>query len=126
DPATVRDPARWQPLRYRDATGAVVTPAFVGPYWNRVEPFALTSDDQMRPARPPAQAQPSSAAALRQDRELLDISANLNDEQKSIAEYWADGPKSELPPGHWDLFAQYVSRRDHHGSTLDGVAKDVK
>lgn len=38
-----------------------------------------------------------------------------------IAEYWADGPKSELPPGHWDLFAQFVSRRDGHG-----VDDDVK
>jgi hypothetical protein len=32
-----------------------------------------------------------------------------------IAEYWADGPSSELPPGHWNLFAQVVSQRDGHG-----------
>jgi hypothetical protein len=38
-----------------------------------------------------------------------------------IAEYWADGPHSELPPGHWDLFAQFVSARDHHK-----LADDVK
>jgi hypothetical protein len=38
-----------------------------------------------------------------------------------IAEYWANGPHSELPPGHWDLFAQYVSARDHH--TLDDDVK---
>jgi len=126
DPTAVRVPARWQPLRYRDSTGAVVTPAFVGPYWNRVKPFALRADDQMRPAQPPAQASPSSAAALREDRELIKISAHLTDRQKSIAEYWADGPHSELPPGHWNLFAQYVSRRDHHGASLDGVAQDVK
>ncbi|HEY1212086.1 MAG TPA: vanadium-dependent haloperoxidase, partial [Bryobacteraceae bacterium] len=31
------------------------------------------------------------------------------------------GPNSELPPGHWDLFAQFVSERDHH--TLDDDAK---
>jgi hypothetical protein len=45
----------------------------------------------------------------------------LTDEQKLIVEYWADGPDSELPPGHWGLFAQFVSQRDHH--TID---KDVK
>ncbi len=38
-----------------------------------------------------------------------------------IAEYWADGPNSELPPGHWALFAEFVSARDHH--TVD---QDVK
>ena len=38
-----------------------------------------------------------------------------------IAEYWANGPRTELPPGHWDLFAQFVSVRDHH--TVDDDAK---
>lgn len=33
---------------------------------------------------------------------------------------------SELPPGHWDLFAQFVSRRDHHGAHKHGVDADVK
>jgi len=41
--------------------------------------------------------------------------------KKVIAEYWADGPSSELPPGHWGLFAQFVSERDHHS-----VDQDVK
>jgi hypothetical protein len=57
---------------------------------------------------------------------LLELSAGLTDEQKMIAEYWADGPRSELPPGHWDLFAQFVSRRDHHGPQKHGVDADVK
>ena len=38
-----------------------------------------------------------------------------------IAEYWQLGPHTEQPPGHWDLFAQYVSARDHH--TLDDDVK---
>lgn len=38
-----------------------------------------------------------------------------------IAEYWSDGPNSEQPPGHWALFAQWVSQRDHH--TLDDDVK---
>lgn len=54
-----------------------------------------------------------------QAQEVLDYSANLTDRQKAIAEYWADGPKSELPPGHWVLFADFVSRRDHHNTDKD-------
>jgi hypothetical protein len=56
-----------------------------------------------------------SRAYREQAEELITKSANLNDRQKMIAEYFADGPHSELPPGHWDLFAQFVSTRDHHG-----------
>ena len=36
--------------------------------------------------------------------------SGLTDKQKVTAEYWADGPKSEFPPGHWALIAQVVSR----------------
>jgi hypothetical protein len=37
------------------------------------------------------------------------------------AEYFADGPSSEFPPGHWAIFAQFVSRRDGH--SLDDDVK---
>lgn len=51
----------------------------------------------------------------------MEISAGLTDQQKMIAEYWSDGPNSEQPPGHWALFAQWVSARDHH--SLDDDVK---
>jgi hypothetical protein len=57
---------------------------------------------------------------------LIQLSAALTDEHKAIAEYWSDGPRSELPPGHWNLFAQFVSHRDRHGVTEHGVDLDVK
>jgi hypothetical protein len=38
-----------------------------------------------------------------------------------IAEYWNDGPYTVQPPGHWALFAQWISERDHH--TLDDDVK---
>lgn len=122
DPATVVDVNHWQPLSYFDASGTFVTPKFIGAHWNRVIPFALTSADQFRSliARS-GPARFGSATFTQQAQDLITISANLTDEQKMIAEYWADGPRSELPPGHWDLFAQFVSARDEN--KLD---KDVK
>jgi len=33
------------------------------------------------------------------------------DAQRVIAEFWADGPKSETPPGHWNTLLNYVG--DH-------------
>jgi hypothetical protein len=121
DLSTVKDPSRWQPLTFFNGS-ATVTPVFVGAQWFKVQPFALRSADQFRgfisefgPARF------GSSAFAEQATELVDMSANLTDEQKMIAEYWANGPHSELPPGHWDLFAQFVSERDRH--TVDDDAK---
>jgi hypothetical protein len=54
------------------------------------------------------------------DKELAD-SSNLSDTQKMKAEYWADGPNSEFPPGHMAVFAQAFSRM--LGDTAD---QDVK
>jgi hypothetical protein len=48
-------------------------------------------------------------------------SAALTDLQKVRVEYWADGPASETPPGHWCLFAQAISRA--RGHSLDQDAK---
>jgi hypothetical protein len=101
------DPNRWQPLRA--ANGTVQT--FLAPYWRHVTPFALESADQFRPSAPAEYPRPRY---WRQAEEILSRSAALTDRHKVIAEYWADGPGSETPPGHWNLFAQFVSARDGH------------
>ena len=124
DRASVRDPNRWQPLRYLDGSGTLVTPAFVGAQWQRVTPFAMTSNDELRSPAGPATI--GTDAYRAQCQELIDLSAALTDEQKMIAEYWADGPHSELPPGHWNLFAQQVFHRDRTGDSEHDLDQAVK
>jgi hypothetical protein len=124
DPTLVHDPNAWQPLRYEDASHTVVTPGFIGPFWNRVTPFALDRADELRSATGPARFGTPEFRA--QCRELIDLSAALTDEQKVIAEYWADGPHSELPPGHWNLFAQQVYHRDETGDSEHDLDLAVK
>ena len=124
DRTSVVDPSSWQPLHYVDLTRAAVTPGYVAPHWANVTPFALSLGSQLRSQTPPARY--GSDRFVAQAQALVELSAGLTDEQKVIAEYWADGPRSELPPGHWDLFAHYVSRRDHHGANERGVDLDVK
>jgi hypothetical protein len=126
NPALVLDPNHWQPLIYDDGATApkphVVTQSFVGAQWYRVAPFAMTSPDQFRSfVHQFGPALYGSETYLQQSKDLITISANLTDEQKMIAEYWANGPRTELPPGHWDLFGEFVSRRDNH--TVDDDAK---
>jgi hypothetical protein len=114
DISTVLDPNSWQPLTYFNGKN-VVTPGFVGAQWYKVAPFAMTSPDEFLPfisSHGPALY--GSTEYVQQAQELVDLSAHLTDKEKMIAEYWANGPHTELPPGHWDLFAQYVSARDHH------------
>jgi uncharacterized protein DUF6851/vanadium-dependent haloperoxidase-like protein len=125
DPSKVHDPSRWQPLRYIDRAGGDVTPRFTTPHWYKVIPFALSSPDQFRSDTGPAKYGSDQYAS--QAKAVLDLSAGLTDRHKMIAEYWADGPASELPPGHWNLFAQFVADRDHHGAKeRGGVDLDVK
>ena len=55
------------------------------------------------------------------------------DYQRALAEYWADGPRSETPPGHWNLIANEVSdaegvehRIGRSGDEVDRLEWDVK
>ena len=122
NPKTVSDPNHWQPLQYHDASGNFVIQKFVGAQWFKVVPFAMTSPDEFLSfTQLFGPALYGSQQYRQQAQELIDFSADLTDRQKMIAEYWANGPHTELPPGHWDLFAQYVSARDNH--SLDDDVK---
>jgi hypothetical protein len=103
-------PDRWQPLTYLTPGGQPATPAYIAPHWGLVKPFALATGDQFRPP-PPARL--TSQNFLDQSKHVIQVQANLTPKQKVIAEYWADGPNSELPPGHWMIFTSFVAQRDH-------------
>lgn len=116
-PTAIVDPNRWQPLQI----GANVQ-SFIAPHWGKVKPYALKSGSQYRKKIPPPANYPTDAERYRiQAQQVVDYAANLTDEKKVIAEYWADGPSSELPPGHWTIFATHVSERDSHN-----IDQDVK
>ena len=116
------DPNHWQPLSFVSSTGDLMTQRFVGAQWCDVTPFALESGDEFRwLMRRFGPATYGSQEYQEQAEELVAMSASLSDKQKMIAEYWFDGPNSEQPPGHWALFAQWISERDHH--SLDDDVK---
>jgi hypothetical protein len=114
------DPTHWQPLRIITKSGDSVVATvqkFATPQFGRVTPFALTSASQFR--MPWVKPNEPFGGLQRAVDEAVAYSANLTDREKVIAEYWADGPKSELPPGHWCLFGALVSARDHHSEDDD-------
>ena len=118
-PQIVIDPIHWQPLI--SDTGS--TQKFIAPHWERVRPFALKSaaqfDDMPWLAPPPDVQQGGPFNYERNVNEALRYSRELTQKRKILVEYWADGPDSELPPGHWGLFAQFVSQRDGHSIGRD-------
>jgi hypothetical protein len=115
-PDGIPEPGRWQPLIFTDAGGVVRTQTYLGACWDRVAPFALSSASQFRPAAPAAAGSEAFAAQV---QNIVEVQQKLTEQQKVIAEYWADGPGTELPPGHWCLLAQYVSERDRHDDDRD-------
>jgi hypothetical protein len=112
---TVVDPWRWQPIRVPLGIGP--EQKATTPQWGRVTSFALTSPVQFTPPGPDKLADGSFSP--RNVDDLLSLTSNLSDRQKVTAEYWADGPKSEFPPGHWALIAQVVSRIRGHSLDYD-------
>jgi hypothetical protein len=122
----VLSPDHWQPLCVPlpapGTTECAAQQKFATPHWRDVAPFALASPSQFRPDHGPAvtvlKGKPSDAFRKEVDQQLR-FSASLTDSQKVIAEYWEDPPGSETPPGHWNLFVQWVSRRDRHSLDED-------
>ena len=74
----------------------------------------LASGSQFRPRPPPPYGSPRFLADT---WEVYAVSRGLSDEQKRIADFWADGPGTVTPPGHWNVIA--IERlRESRWSTL--------
>ncbi len=140
------DPNHWQPLRV--PTGTVTNEAGVPiidsndpssyvdqvaltPHWGGVTSFAMDDNTMFRPDTPPqlgdfseyvdgaGNVTTNDQAYRDQIAEVIEMSAGLTNEQKVIAEYWADGPRTESPPGHWNQIAQDIALRDGHNLDMD-------
>ncbi len=130
-PDQINDPNRWQPLRVSNGNGGFVVQKYIAPHWGFVKPYALHDwrSEVMLPVRRELKRRNgrvgpyavSDPGYREQALQVLSYSASLTDQGKSVAEYWADGPSSELPPGHWNLFSEFVSRRD--GNSVDDDVK---
>jgi hypothetical protein len=115
---TLNDLARWQPKYFSDGKGGKFAPSCLTPYWHKTKTLLLDAANEFRSPPPPAI---SSEQLKKEVQEVIDLQANLTDEQKALVEFMRDGPKSVQQAGHWMIFAQNVSIRDKH--TLDNDVK---
>lgn len=109
---------RWQPKYFVSEDGEKYAPSCLTPHWYLVQPLALDSSGQFRPGPPPLMG---SEQLEKEVAEVIELQANLTDEQMALVEFMRDGPQSVQQAGHWLIFAQYISRRDNH--TLDDDVK---
>jgi hypothetical protein len=145
------DIERWTPERIPITNPTGPIQSFLTPHWGNVTPFGITSITDFRAPTPEPFLLVQGATVnyqaktitlsngtvlpinksligtvinpkfVQQFEEIVDISANLTDEQKLIAEFWENGGNTPFPPGTWLAVGQYVSARDNH--SLDQDAK---
>jgi hypothetical protein len=101
------EPGKWRPHL---SFGNVVRPALL-PLWGRVTPFALTGGSQFRPPVPPALTSVDYALEVL----FVQFFGSKNSQYRSrqeteIALFWAYGPATSTPPGHWNQIAQAALR----------------
>lgn len=111
-----QDPAHWRPIPFSNGKGGQVRPGFLTPQWYRVKSVGLDRNDQFRGEGPPS---PDSEQFRREVEECIEANATLTLEQKAVVEFMRDGPRSTGQSGHWLLFAQDLSRRDHYDLDQD-------
>jgi hypothetical protein len=102
-PASVR--GAWKP------TPPTFTTSPAQPCWGQLRTMVLKSSAECAPpGNPSFSSDPTSkfyAAAL----EVRDVGLNLTAAQKTIADYWADGPGATgTPPGHWIAIVAQTTR----------------
>lgn len=82
------------------------------PGWGQVTPFAITSNTQFFEKKdPPAVTSNLYAKAFNEVKSLgAKFNSSRTPDQTEIALFWADGPGTQTPPGHWNSIAQTVAQ----------------
>jgi hypothetical protein len=97
-------PGQWQPT-------APMYMAALTPQWATLEPFAMTSPEQFRPAGPPALTSQAWADAFNEVKSLGSATSTVRTaDQTQIARFWADGSGTVTPAGHWNQIAGQVAQ----------------
>jgi hypothetical protein len=82
----------------------------------------MTSSDQFLPAAPPLLSSTDYARALNEVKEIGSATSTTRTaDQTAIAQFWANGPGTSTPPGHWNIVADIVSQTQ--GNSLEDNAR---
>ncbi len=109
-------PGAWRP------TPPAFVPNPVEPCWGQISPMVLLSGEECAPPSQPIFSTDPGSVCFAAAREVYETSLTLTDEQKAIADFWADnaGPTG-TPPGHWIALVGQIARND--GLSLAAAAE---
>ncbi|TVQ43897.1 MAG: PEP-CTERM sorting domain-containing protein [Gloeocapsa sp. DLM2.Bin57] len=143
------DITRWTPEHVPIDNFESSLQEYLTPHWGEVIPFGLENGSQFRPNPPEPFLLDNQASAdlinqtitrrdgtvveispdlvgidinpnfIAQAEQVVEISQNLTDEQKAIAEFWEDGGGTYYPPGHWLEFGLEIAQRNNHSLDQD-------
>jgi hypothetical protein len=96
------EPGDWQPTPPANLSALL-------PQWPAVAPFCMTHGSQFRSAGPPLLTSSDYAMAYNEVKSLGARDSMIRSaDQTQIALFWADGPGTVTPPGHWNVIAQQI------------------
>jgi PAP2 superfamily len=86
------------------------------PYWGHVKPFSMTSAEQFR-CPPPLDVHSKQYAdeIAYVDRVGRRDGAERTDYETECTPFWSDDLGTSTPPGHWNMIAQDLARRNKLG-----------
>jgi hypothetical protein len=97
----------WEP------TPPTFNPNPLQPCWGQLRPLVLASGAECAPPAPPEFATDVGSAFYSAALEVYHTRLDLSPEQRTIAEYWADGAGvTGTPPGHWIAIVGQIARHD--------------
>jgi PAP2 superfamily len=100
-------PGGWEP------TPPAFSPNPLQPCWGLIRPMVLTSGRDCPPHGNPPFSTDTSTEFYKAGLEVYNVRQGLTAEQKTIADYWADGPAATgTPPGHWFAIVSQIARND--------------
>jgi hypothetical protein len=92
------------------------------PCWGQLQPMVLESATECAPPGHPAFSTDPESAFYAAAFEVYQTGLTLTDEQRTIAQYWADGPGATgTSSGHWMAIVGQIARND--GLSLAAVAE---
>ena len=100
-------PGAWQP------TLPAFNPDPLQPCWGLIRPMVLTSGQECPPPGHPPFSTDTGSDFYAAGLEAYHVGVGLTAEQKTIADYWSDGPVATgTPPGHWIAIVSQIASND--------------
>lgn len=83
------------------------------PCWGQLRPLVLASPDACAPPPQPAYSEDPGSEFFAHALDVYTTSVTLTEEQRTIAQYWADGVGTTgTPPGHWIAIVGQFARHE--------------